>query len=144
MSRSFQVTFDAADPRSLADFWLDALGYHRPPPPEGYDTWDAFARDKGIPAAEWGDHDALMDPDGIGPRLFFQKVPESKTSKNRMHLDLRVADRDTDTRSQRQAIDAEVDRLVVLGATKVKDFDEGDFGLWTVMQDPEGNEFCVD
>ena len=76
--------------------------------------------------------------------MFFQKVPEAKTSKNRVHLDLRVADRDTDATSQRQAIDAEVDRLVVHGATKVKDFDEGDFGLWTVMQDPEGNEFCVD
>lgn len=143
MSRSFQVTFDAADPRRLADFWLDALGYHRPDPPEGYDTWDAFVKDKEIPE-EWGNHDALVDPDGVGPRLFFQKVPEAKASKNRVHLDLRVADRDTDAKNQRRAIDAEADRLVALGATKVKEFNEGEFGLWTVMQDPEGNEFCVD
>ena len=144
MSRSFQVTFDANDPKTLADFWLDALGYQRPSPPAPFDTWAAFALDKGIPEDNWNDFDGLEDPDGDGPRLFFQKVPEGKTAKNRMHLDLRVADRETDDETQRLDINTEVDRLVGIGATKIEEFDQPGFGIWTVMHDPEGNEFCVD
>lgn len=144
MSRSFQVTFDANDPKTLADFWLSALGYQRPDPPAPYDTWEAFALDKGIPEGNRNDFDGLEDPEGDGPRLFFQRVPEPKTSKNRVHLDLRVADRVSDAETQRRDIDAEVTRLVGVGATKIEDFDEPGFGIWTVMHDPEGNEFCVD
>jgi hypothetical protein len=144
MSRSFQVTFDANNPTSLADFWLDALGYRRPAPPGPYDTWAAFAVDKGISEEDWDNFDGLEDPEGDGPRLFFQRVPEEKTSKNRVHLDLRVADRESDAETQRYDINAEVDRLVSLGATKIEDFDQPGFGIWTVMHDPEGNEFCVD
>jgi hypothetical protein len=144
MSRTIQVTFDANNPTTLADFWLDALSYERPSPPDDFDTWDAFALDKGIPAEDWDRFDALVDPDGDGPRLFFQKVPEGKASKNRVHLDLKAADPDSDAAAQRIAVDAEVGRLVGIGATKIEDFNEPGFGVWTVMNDPEGNEFCVD
>jgi len=144
MARSFQVTFDASNPETLADFWRDALGYQRPSPPEPYDSWEAFALDKGMSEDAWGSFDALEDPDGDGPRLFFQKVPEEKTSKNRVHLDLRVADRESDAEMQRDEINAEVARLVGIGAAKIEDFDQPGFGIWTVMHDPEGNEFCVD
>ncbi len=77
---------------------------------------------------------AAVDPDGIGPRLLAQKVPEGKTAKNRVHLDVRVGGR--------EAVPAEVERLVALGATFHGTFDEhGTY--WAVMKDPEGNEFCV-
>lgn len=143
MSYSFQVTFDADDPARLADFWKEALGYERPPPPSGYATWELFLEDKGFPEEEWGRADALIDPDGHGPRLYFQKVPESKTAKNRVHLDINVADRDTDASQRRIDIGKEVDRLIAHGATRVEDVVEKDSFVWTVMHDPEGNEFCV-
>lgn len=143
MAHSFQVTFDAVDPQVLADFWKDALGYQRQQPPDGFDSWDAFALEMGIPEEEWGDRDALIDPDGHGPRLYFEKVPEPKTSKNRVHLDINIADGDTDLNQRRTDIDREVDRVVALGAVKVEDFDVAGLGAWTVMNDPEGNEFCI-
>jgi len=141
MSRSFQVTFDANDTAKLADFWLEALGYQRQPPPPGYETWEDLAEEKGI---EMGSVDAVIDPDGVGPRLFFQRVPEGKTAKNRLHLDVIVTDPGSEARDRRAVIDAEVDRLVALGAMKIEDFDDRGFGTWTVMHDPEGNEFCVE
>lgn len=143
MSHSFQVTFDAVDANSLADFWMEALGYQRQPPPPGYTTWEAFALDKGIPEEEWSDTDALIDPDGDGPRLYFQRVPEPKMAKNRVHLDINITNRDTDTTQRRVDIDLEIERLLGLGATRIEDFDVDGLGVWTVMNDPEGNEFCV-
>ena len=80
MSHSFQVTFDAINPAKLADFWQEALGYERPLPPDGFDTWQAFLQSVGVPEEEWDKADALIDPDGDGPRLYFQKVPEAKTT----------------------------------------------------------------
>jgi hypothetical protein len=143
MSHSFQVTFDAIDPARLADFWGEALGYRRPEPPKGYDTWQSFLQAKGIPEEEWDRADALIDPDGDGPRLYFQKVPETKTVKNRVHLDINIADRTTDAAQRRLDINREVERVVGLGATQLEDFDENDSFVWTVMSDPEGNEFCI-
>jgi hypothetical protein len=90
MSNSLQVTFDAGDPPSLADFWAVALGYVIQPPPEGFDSWDGWAREMEIPEENWDDARALVDPDGGGPRLFFQRVPEGKSAKNRVHLDVNV------------------------------------------------------
>ncbi|MCH8992980.1 MAG: VOC family protein, partial [Acidobacteria bacterium] len=85
---------------------------------------------------------ATIDPDGVGPRLLFQKVPEGKTVKNRVHLDVNVTEHGASIEEQRKVIDAEVERLIALGATRFEDFDEPT-GTWTVMQDPEGNEFCI-
>lgn len=142
MAHNFQVTFDAADPMTVAEFWASALGYAVQPPPDGFDTWDEFAASAGIPEEERDNLAAIVDPDGEGPRVLFQKVPEGKTVKNRLHLDVNVSARGADAEQQRTEIDAEVERLLALGATKLAEFDDPT-GIWTVMQDVEGNEFCV-
>jgi hypothetical protein len=95
----------------------------------------------GIPQDHWHDAAATIDPDGAGPRLFFQKVPEGKATKNRVHLDVNVgaglAGQDRHDRVRREA-----ERAAGLGASRVSVFDErGEF--WIVMRDPEGNEFCL-
>jgi hypothetical protein len=142
MATSFQVVFDCADPDAQAAFWAAALGYIVQPPPEGYESWEAFAEAHGM-AEIIGKASAVVDPDGKGPSIFFQKVPEPKVAKNRVHLDLNVSDRrKVGAEEGRKRVAAEVERLVGLGAGKVQDYDEhGE--IWTVMRDPEGNEFCV-
>ncbi len=141
MATSFQVTFDCADPARLASFWADLLGYVAQEPPDGFASWDAWALDHGIPEERWNDADARVDPAGVGPRLFFQRVPEGKTAKNRVHLDVNVgAGLEGDERRDRTQREAE--RAGGLGATLVATVDQrGEF--WIVMRDPEGNEFCL-
>jgi hypothetical protein len=144
MATGVQVVFDCADPGRLADFWAGALGYRRQDPPLGYASWEDWARERGIPEERWNDVDAVVDPDGKGPRIYFQKVPEPKTVKNRMHLDLNVTGGPTAAAPERrrEQVDAEVDRLLGLGASRLRANQElGQY--WVVMQDPEGNEFCV-
>ena len=106
------VTFDCADPRGLAAFWSEVTGYQT--------------------VAEGDDVVALAAPDrrGVSGMLFW-RVPEPKTAKSRMHVDLA-------TRNPEE----EIARLVALGATKVE-YREGNGASWTVMLDPEGNEFCI-
>ncbi len=144
--RQVQVTFDCADPKSLAGFWIEVLGYKYDDPPQGFDTWEAALEAFGVPKDEWNSRSACSDPNGVGPRLFFQRVPEGKTAKNRVHLDVRTA---PDLRGEERmtALEAECARLVGLGATRMKRFEpESSFGEigFIVMQDPEGNEFCLD
>ena len=88
MTSSIQLVFDCADPDRMADFWRQALGYQLQPPPEGFDSWDAFLDSIGVPPEQRHDKAAITDPDGIRPRIFFQKVPESKVAKNRLHIDV--------------------------------------------------------
>ncbi|HET9556055.1 MAG TPA: VOC family protein, partial [Actinomycetota bacterium] len=88
------------------------------------------------------DYDARVDPDGVGPRLYFQRVPEAKTAKNRVHLDLEVSGRGIPLEEVRRQVAAAVERAVAAGATKVREVDEAD-EHWVVLQDPEGNEFCL-
>lgn len=153
MSRGIQVTFDAHDPRALSAFWRDVLGYVHPAPPgvdlpEGADplaAWDEFLATIGVPEEERNARSAIEDPEGRGPRLFFQRVPEDKAGKNRVHLDVRVA---PGLRGEERmaALEAEADRLVALGAKRVRRHDpEPPFDAdHIVMADPEGNEFCLD
>ncbi len=142
MTRTFQVTFDAHDPAALAAFWAKALGYDVEPPPDGFETWADYADEIGLPMEDRNSLAAAIDPSGDGPRLLFQMVPESKVSKNRVHLDIDVADPTAAAEHREAAIDAEVTRLVALGATKIA-VHGSEHQTWTVMQDPEGNEFCV-
>jgi Glyoxalase-like domain len=142
VAHDFQVTFDAADPATVAEFWAAALGYILQPPPDGFESWEAFADSVGIPEEERDRLAAVVDPDGDGPRILFQKVPEGKTVKNRVHLDVNVTERGLPDDERRAAIDAEVERLIGLGASKLAEFNDPT-GMWTVMQDVEGNEFCV-
>lgn len=138
----FQVTFDANDPGALAAFWATALGYVLQPPPPGFDSWDAFADEVGIPPARRGDLAAIVPEDGIGPRVLFQRVPEPKGDKNRVHLDVTVTERSMPPAQAEERIAAHVERLVGAGATHVASFDEP-HGRWEVLRDPEGNEMCV-
>src|SRR4029450_6779624 len=77
--KQFQVTFDCAEPERVARFWCEVLGYVVPPPPEGFASWDDF--DRALPPEQQGSAFACIDPSGVGPRLFFQRVPEGKVGK---------------------------------------------------------------
>jgi hypothetical protein len=153
MSRQIQITFDAHDPRALSSFWRDALGYVHPAPPgvelpEGADplaAWDQFLAEVGVPEENRNSGSAVEDPDGSGPRLFFQQVPEDKVAKNRVHLDLRAAP-GLQGDERMQALEDECDRLVALGATRVRRHEPAPpmSAGFIVLTDPEGNEFCLD
>jgi hypothetical protein len=153
MSRNVQVTFDAADPRALSSFWRDALGYVHPAPPgvtlpAGADplaAWDELLERMGVPEDERNRASAIEDPEGDGPRLFFQRVPEGKVAKNRVHLDVRAAP-GLEGDARMAALEAECERLVGNGATRLRRHDpEPPMSAgFIVMADPEGNEFCLD
>lgn len=140
MRKIGNIVFDCADPRRLAHFWSDVLGYPRLEYPE------ELRRE--LLAAGLTDHDLLgraiaEDPAGEGPRLYFQRVPEPKRVKNRVHLDLNAT---PGRRAEPDEVDAEVQRVVSLGASVVGKSDV----MWGpyreyhyVLADPEGNEFCV-
>ncbi|GAB7188719.1 glyoxalase-like domain-containing protein [Kitasatospora sp. Ki12] len=140
--KKFQVTFDCADPERVARFWCEVLGYVAPQPPEGFATWDAY--NLSLPPEKRGACFVASDPTGEGPRMYFQRVPEGKTAKNRVHLDVRVG---TGLVGEERlaVLKAERDRLVALGAVCERvlladDENESCIG----MLDIEGNEFCLD
>ena len=110
-SRWYTVVIDSLDPAALARFWVEALGYQI--------------------VDESPDEVAIAKDEHTYPALVFVPVPEPKTVKNRLHIDLNPDDRD-----------AEVERLIALGATRA-DVGQGDEVTWVVLADPEGNEFCV-
>ncbi|TCJ89720.1 VOC family protein [Nocardia alba] len=153
MSRHIQITFDAHDPAALSTFWRDALGYVYPGPPgvevpDGVDplvVWDQFLARIGVPEQERNSKSAIEDPQGHGPRVFFQRVPEDKVAKNRVHLDVRAAP-GLQGEERMAALEAECARLVALGGTRIERFEpEPPMSAgWIVMTDPEGNEFCLD
>ncbi|QSB16714.1 VOC family protein [Natronosporangium hydrolyticum] len=142
MSYTFQVTVDAAEPHVLADWWAETLDWQVEPSNEdfirdmiakGYATEEDTIRHRG--ALVWKEGTAIRHPDGLerAPRLLFQLVPEAKTVKNRMHLDVLVGD---------TGIAAATERLTARGATFLHHGRQGPH-TWVTMADPEGNEFCV-
>jgi hypothetical protein len=140
--RQVQVTFDCAEPERLARFWCEVLGYVVPSPPEGFATWDDF--DRSQPPEDQGSWFACVDPSGVGPRLFFQRVPEGKVVKNRVHLDVRVGTGLVGD-ERLATLEAECARLVALGAVCVRVLRaDGVNESCIVMQDIEGNEFDLD
>ena len=145
MAKTIQITFDAVDPRALADFWAAVLGYVPQPAPPGFDTWNQALRAFGVPEDQWNSRAAIVDPEGVGPRVFIQQVPEAKAAKNRLHLDVRAAvGLQGDERMT--ALAAECERLVALGGSmlyRVEPAPPMETGFIT-MADPEGNEFCLD
>jgi hypothetical protein len=144
MATPVQVTFDCADPGAQARFWAAAVGYELQPPPPPFESWEAALQAWGVPESEWNSRSAVVDPTGAGPRFFFQRVPEGKTAKNRVHLDLKVAIGLTGEK-RRSVCETEAERLKGLGATVQRVLEaEGIDEFVVVMQDPEGNEFCVD
>ena len=140
--RQIQVTFDCAEPERVARFWCEVLGYVVPPPPDGCSTWDDYER--ALPPEQQGSAFACIDPSGVGPRLFFQRVREGKVVKNRLHLDVRVGTGLVGA-ERLAALEAECARLVALGAVRVRLLPADGIDESTlVMQDIEGNEFCLD
>jgi len=110
---TFGLVLDCADPETLADFWAAALGY--------------------VTLGSAGNYVLLVAADGNQPKLLLQRVPEAKTVKNRMHLDIVTPD-----------IQSEAARLEALGARRVASEAMSEHGsTWVLMEDPEGNEFCV-
>jgi len=143
MTLGFQVTFDATDPDGLSRFWAGVLGYVLQPPPEGFDSWEAFLRTQGVPEERWNDASAIVDPAGMGPRLYFQRVPEGKSAKNRVHLDVNVG-AGLQGEARHEQVRREAERAAGLGASQVTVFDRPETDeYWIVLQDPEGNEFCL-
>jgi len=119
--KQFQVTFDCAEPERVARFWCEVLGY--------------VVEASGV---------ACVDSSGVGPRLYFQRVPEGKVVKNRLHLDVRVGTGLVGD-GRVAALEAECARLVALGAVRVRLLPaDDDNESCLVMQDVEGNEFCLD
>jgi Glyoxalase-like domain len=139
MAARIDLTFDCADAKLLAEFWKTALGYVDEPPPAPFKTREEWLAQFDLPEDDSADDAAwLCDPDGVGPRLSILTVPEPKTAKNRLHMDIRVPG--GGSAEQRWArIKAESERLVQAGGTVQEEFD----GHHIMMADPEGNEFCV-
>ncbi|MDX6584345.1 MAG: hypothetical protein QOI10_3529 [Solirubrobacterales bacterium] len=142
MAYDFQVTIDSTDPHVLADWWAGALGWEVEPSDEafilkmveqGQASEDDTATHHG--ALVWKAGAAIRHPGGTdrAPRVLFQLVPEAKTVKNRVHLDVRIG---TD------GIDAVAERLTARGATLLHRGRQGPY-TWVTLADPEGNELCV-
>ena len=140
MAHDVQIAVDCARPHELADWWAEALGWQVEPQDEafirrmvaeGHASDEQTVEHRG--ALRWRSATALRSPDPGRPRMLFQAVPEAKTVKNRLHLDVHVGP------DQREA---EVVRLVGLGATELWRESQGPYS-WVTLADPEGNEFCV-
>lgn len=143
MALTYKITMDAADPATLGDFWCLALGYEKEPPPTPYATWEEALTAWGLPPERWNDASAIHDPATPGSRIFIQKVPEQKTAKNRLHIDIDSGARRDDGSKDWAVMRRLAARLVEAGASVEIEFDNPLQGSWIVMHDPEGNEFCV-
>lgn len=146
MSVSYQLVIDCADADLLSHFWAAALHYVVAPPPDGFDTWDDWYRSIGVPDEELGvGDDRIVDPDGEGPAIWFQVVPEAKSLKNRFHIDVDAGGgRGSPLEVRRELVEAEAERLVSLGATRLRTIAEEGLDHYAVaMLDPEGNEFDI-
>jgi hypothetical protein len=134
---TFQVTFDAHDPAEPARLWALALGYELEPPPKGFSSWEEFARRIGLPEDRWNDLAAVVDPGRSGPRVFFQRVPEGKTAKNRVHLDVHASQGRGHDGDGWALVTSHVDKLVAAGATVLRE-NQDVTGRCMVLTDPGG------
>jgi hypothetical protein len=144
MSHSIQITFACEDPGRLADFWSGALGYINQPPPAGYDTWEEFATEAGIPEESWNDVAAVVDPGGNGPRLLFEKWDAGEPSK-KVHIDINsLGHREGESVSERAVrLQMERERLERIGAVFGREGTGAAGETFIEMYDPEGNWLCV-
>lgn len=145
MAHSIQIVVACDDPARLTDFWAGALGYVPQPPPAGFATWEEFADSVGIPEDRRNDIGAVVDPEGVGPRLLFERWDGGAPSQ-RIHIDVNAVggvavDISNDERRSRLA--DERSRLESLGATFHREATGMAGEIWIEMHDPEGNWFCV-
>lgn len=144
MSTPWALTIDCAHPKALAAFWAQALGYVEKPPPTGFGSWEEWFAHHEVPEEEWDDGAYLADPAGRGPGLSFQKVPEPKTSKNRLHLDVQAGGgRETPWEIRWPRVTGAVERLTAAGGTVIRVHELQGRPDHVEMADPEGHEFCV-
>ena len=120
----------------MTEFWAGALGYIAQPPPDGYEDWDEFADEMGIPPERRNDISAAIDPDGEGPRLLFERW-DGGAPNQRVHIDVNSVHVGGAT------LDSERVRLASLGATFHREATGMAGETWIEMHDPEGNWFCV-
>jgi hypothetical protein len=142
---ALQLTIDCTDPDRLVPFWCLALDYEPVPPPDGHPTWRSYYLGVGVPESELGDGECLdrvQDPSGAGPLLWFQVVPEPKTVKNRVHLDV-VIGRHLPKAQRKVVVEERVAQLLAAGGTRLRTLDSYDTHYGVTLQDPEGNELCV-
>jgi uncharacterized protein YciI len=142
----YQLVVDAIDPSEMATFWSAALGYELQQPPPGFDGWGANWRSVGVPEDECNDgYDSIVDPRRVRPRIWFQRVPEAKSIKNRLHIDISVGGgRGVPIAIRAERIETEAARLAALGASRVGALVEDGVDHYAVaMRDPEGNEFDI-
>ncbi len=141
MKAPFKVAFDCKDVEVMLNFWAVAVGYKLEDPPEGYTSWKEYDEKNNI--SEELLEGLLIDPGGVYPSLYFQRVPEGKVVKNRLHLDISISDGPgTPPAIRRQQTAGKVAELIAAGATQLYEIEEGG-GYWVTMADPEGNEFCI-
>ena len=146
MAVSYQLVIDCTSPEPLAHFWAEALHYVIAPPPAGFEAWDDFYRSIGVPEDELGGGiDRIEDPSGEGPAIWFQIVPEKKSIKNRIHIDVNASGgRGSSLDIRRERVEAEAARLVSLGAARLHaSVQEGLDHYAVALTDPEGNEFDI-
>lgn len=142
----YQLVIDCADPDRMARFWAAALGYELAPPPAGFDTWNDYYRQLGLPDEYLVDGaDRISNPDGHGPGIWFNSQSDPKVVKNRLHFDIHASgDRSDPIETRRKRVDAEASRLAGLGATISGPMSAEGVDHYAVgMRDPEGNEFDI-
>jgi hypothetical protein len=147
-----QIVIDCADAARLVPFWGLALDYVPSPPPAGFATWNEWYRSVGVPDEELdltgNGTDRLIDPNGAGPPIWFQPVPEAKSVKNRLHLDIHVGRDERGVKfpyeDRCRLVRAKADQLIAAGASELRSEDSPQYERFSVtLADPEGNEFCL-
>ncbi len=145
MAHSIQVVIACEDPDGLARFWAAALGYVIQPPPEGFASWDEFAETVGIPEERRNDMSAVVDPEGAGPRLLFERDDGGEPNQ-RVHIDVNAVgggEAGLSDEERRARLSTERARLEGLGASYKREATGMAGEVWIEMFDPEGNWFCV-
>jgi len=137
MPRRFGVTIDCTDPLTLAAFWCEVLDYQEDPAPEGYESWADYDAANGVSEDDASAGATIVDPTGVGSRIYFQRVPETKAGKNRVHLDVTVSES-----RQWEEVRAAADRVAAAGGRILRASDDPN-DRFIVVADPEGNEFCL-
>lgn len=137
MAVRFGVTIDCRNPSELASFWCQLLGFVEEPPPSGFQDWAEYDLAHGISVEVAESGCTIIDPDGVSPRIYFQRVPEQKGGKNRVHLDIVAS-----ARHSWDEVVAAANRAVTAGGRIIRESTSAD-DRFIVLADPEDNEFCL-